>query len=74
MNGDKVRGLFEALRTVAQAMVGAELVDGFLLRPLFLYTFSTLLGFKVGIVVGSFVADASFWTMVYVTKRLKYKR
>jgi hypothetical protein len=57
----------------------AGILDGFFLRPFFMYLFSTLLtNFSLGILVGKIAGDFTFYVVVIcsyeLTKRIKTKQ
>jgi len=53
----------------------AGIIDSFLLRPFFMYTFSSVLhNFTLGILVGKLVGDFTFYLMVILSYELKKKK
>jgi hypothetical protein len=43
-----------------------EILDVFIIRPIFLFLFISSLGLVAGEIVGSFFADIMFWTGIYI--------
>jgi hypothetical protein len=59
---------------VAGELIGAELIDTFLLRPTLIYAGSAFFGQTTGAVVGSLAADVGFWAIVFFAKRFALRK